>query len=209
MPKKKRRRKPRSTSPSRPRAAASDPRSAIDSLLDEFVICRCSAVSLEQAVDEADHVKPLLVFLVGSHGDPAEIRWTEERIRHLLLELVPRHQWQPRVMLFAQIAALGEFFEILAAHRRWHRENTEVGAARALLGELVLPALEAVEDPSRPSTPENICAYAASFGVSVDDAASLAKFTAWFNGHLTREQRLQFSSTGRFEGWPPNPSESA
>ena len=122
MPKKKRRRKPRSTSPSRPRAAASDPRSAIDSLLDEFVICRCPAASLEQAVDEADHVKPLLVFLVGSHGDPAEIRWTEERIRHLLLELVPRHQWQPRVMLFAQIAALGEFFEILydSVHLREH-----------------------------------------------------------------------------------------
>lgn len=77
-----------------------------------------------------------------------------------------------------------------------------VGAARALLGELVLPALEAVEDPSRPSTPENICAYAASLGVRVDDAASLAKFTAWFNGHLAREQRLQISSTGRFEGAP-------
>lgn len=83
-----------------------------------------------------------------------------------------------------------------------------VGAARALLGELVLPALEAVEDLSRPSTPENICAYAASPGVRVDDAALLAKFTAWFNGHPAREQRLQISSTGRFEG-PPNPSEAA
>lgn len=76
MPKKKRRRKPRSTSPSRPRAAVSDTRSAIDSMLDDFVICR-SAASPEQAVDEADHVKPLFVFLVGSHGDPAEVRWTE------------------------------------------------------------------------------------------------------------------------------------
>ena len=106
-------------------------------------------------------------------------------------------------MLFAQIPALGEFFTILAAHGGWHPENMELEAAKALLGALVLPALEAVEDPSRPSAPENICAYAASLGVRIDDEISLARFTAWFNGHLTREQRLQISSTGRFEGWPP------
>ena len=122
MPKKERRRKPRSTSPSRPRAAASDPRSAIDSLLDEFVICRRSAVPFEKAVAEADHIEPLLVLAAGAEGDPTAIRWTEGQIRHLLLELVPRHQWQPRVMLFAQIAALGEFFEILydSVHLREH-----------------------------------------------------------------------------------------
>ena len=75
MPKKKSRCELRSTSPSRPRAAASDTRSAIDSMLDDFVICR-SAASPEQAVDEAGHVKPLFVFLVGSHGAP-KVRWTE------------------------------------------------------------------------------------------------------------------------------------
>lgn len=167
------------------------------------MICRCSSVTFEQAVAEADHVKALLILATGDDEDPAEIRWTQERIRHLLLEVVPRHQWQPREMYFAQIPALGAFFTILAAHGRWHRDNMELGAAQALLGELLLPVLELVDDPSRPSDPENIHAYAASLGVRTDDEQSLAKFTAWFNGHLTREQRLQISSTGRFEGWPP------
>ncbi|MGP9539149.1 hypothetical protein ACT3SP_14135 [Brachybacterium sp. AOP43-C2-M15] len=203
MPKKKRRRRPSATTPARRRALVRHDSSAIDALLDEFVICRCSSVTFEQAAAEADHVKALLVLATGVDGDPTEIRWTEERLRHLLLELVPRHQWQPREMLFAQIPALGEFFTILDAHGRWHRENMELGAAQALLGELVLPVLEAVDDPSRPSGPENIHAYAASLGVRTDDERSLAKFIAWFNGHLTREQRLQIASTGRFEGWPP------
>ena len=167
------------------------------------MICRRSAVPFEKAVAEADHIEPLFVLAAGAEGDPTAIRWTEGQIRHLLLELVPRHQWQPRELLFAQIPALGEFFTILAAHGGWHPENMELEAAKALLGALVLPALEAVEDPSRPSAPENICAYAASLGVRIDDEISLARFTAWFNGHLTREQRLQISSTGRFEGWPP------
>lgn len=203
MPKKKRRRRPHHTPPSRPRAPAPADRSAIDALLDEFAICRWSSVTIEQAIAEADHVEPLLVLATGAEGDPAEIRWTEERIRHLLLELVPRHLWQPREMLFAQIPALGEFFTILAAHGRWHRENMELESAKALLGELVLPVLEVVDDPSRRSEPENIYAHAASLGVRIDDEESLAQFDAWFNGHLTRDQRLQISSTGRFHGWPP------
>lgn len=180
-----------------------DARSAIDDLLDEFVICRHSSVTFAQAITEADHVEVLLLLATGADEDPAEIRWTEHRIRHLHLELVPRYLWQPRELLLAQIPALGEFFTILAAHGRWHRENMELGAAKALLRELVLPVLEAVDDPSRPSEPENIHAYAASLGVRTDDERSLAKFTSWFNGHLTREQRHQIASTGRFQGWPP------
>ncbi len=178
-------------------------RSAIDTLLDEFVICRMSSVTFEQAITEADHVKPLLVLAAGADGDPAEIRWTEEQIRHLLLEAVPRHQWQPREMFFAQIPALGEFFTILAAHGRWHQENVDLEAAKTLLSDLVLPVLEVVDDPSRTSEPENIHAFASSLGVRMDDPESLDKFTAWFNGHLTREQRLQITSSGRFGGWPP------
>lgn len=157
----------------------------------------------EHAVGEADHVKALLILTVGADGDPSAIRWTEERIRSLLLDLVPRHQWQPRELLFAQIPALGEFFTILAAHGRWHPENMELEAAKALLGDLLLPVLEAVDDPSRPSEPENIWSFASSLGVRMDEVESFEKFTAWFNGHLTREQRLHISSTGRFEGWPP------
>ena len=84
------------------------------------MICRRSAVPFEKAVAEADHIEPLLVLAAGAEGDPTAIRWTEGQIRHLLLELVPRHQWQPRELLFAQIPALGEFFTILAAHGRWH-----------------------------------------------------------------------------------------
>lgn len=167
------------------------------------MLCRCSSVSFEHAVDEADHVKALLILAVGRDGDAAAIRWTEGRIRRLLLDLVPRHQWQPRVMLFAQITALGEFFTILGAHGRWHRGNMELGAARELLGELVLSVLEVVVDPSRPSAPENVHAYASSLGARIEDEESFAKFSAWFNGHLTREQRLEISRTGRFEGWPP------
>ena len=202
MPKKRRRRRSRPrTSPdvrSREHSAYRD----IDLLLDEFVMCRATVVSPVRAVIEADHVKPLLILRRGESEDPALLRWTEEQIRHLLLDLVPRHQWQPRELLLEQIPALGEFFVFLVAHGYWHRENMALAEARALLSDLTLPALEIVEDPSRPSEPENILAYAVSLGIETRDADAFAQFIEWYNGELTRDEKREISETGRCEGTP-------
>lgn len=157
---------------------------------------------LELAIIEADHVKPLLVLTTGGIGDPVLVRWTEERIRHLLLDTVPRHQLQPRELLMEQIPALGEFFAFLAAHGHWNRENMGLVEAQALLRDLMLPVLEVVDDPSRPSEPEKLLAYAASLEIGLEDDAAFAQFLGWFNNDLTREERWQISHTGRFGASP-------
>jgi hypothetical protein len=167
-------------------------------LLARFVIARNESVPLEQALEEAAHVEPLLILKKGGLEEPEPDRWTEDLIRRLLLDVVPRHQMQPRELYLAQIPALGEYFTFLASCGRWSAENLDLDSAQALLRDLVLPVLETVEDPSRPSEPEIILAYARSQGIDPGDPQTFAQFLAWFNGELTREERRGIATTGRF-----------
>jgi len=105
-------------------------------------------------------------------------------------------------MVLEQIPALGAFFTFLEAHVYWQPGSMEVSAAQDLLDELVLPVLEIVEDPSHRSGPENIRDFARALGIRVDDPAERAVFAAWFNLHLTAEERDEVAESGRLEGWP-------
>lgn len=215
MPKKKRRHhrprpaaSARSCTPSPARShdhahvPATPDRSPIHALLDEFLLCRLAELCPDHATLEAQHVEPLLDLVTADGEDPTRIRWTEERIRHLLLDLLPRHVWQPREMVLEQIPALGAFFTFLEAHGYWQPGSMEVRAAQELLDELVLPVLEIVEDPSHRSGPENIRDFARALGIRVDDPAERTVFAAWFNLHLTAEEQDEVAESGRLEGWP-------
>lgn len=164
------------------------------------MLCRLAVLCFDHAALEAKRVELLLVLATADGEDPTRLRWTEERIRHLLLDLLPRNVWQPQEMLLEQIPALGTFFDFLDAHGYWRQGSMEVGAAKKLLDELVLQVLEIVEAPSHRSGPDNVHAFAASLGFQLDDPAEMDYFTLWFNALLTVEERHEVLDTGRLEG---------
>lgn len=195
MTKKKPRRSSRSAAPARLHGSVQHQVSDIDALLDHFVLFRLQSVPLERVFGEADDVKALLILKVGGLDDPDLTSWSEEQIRRLLLELVPRHVMQPREMLMRQISALGQYFTFLDSRGLWRKGNVDLEKARAVVEDLVLPVLQVVEDPSQTSEPENIRAFADSLGCGPGNPEAFERFLEWFNGHLTRAERRQISGT--------------
>lgn len=200
MTKKKPPRRSRSAASARTPGSTQNGAQDIDALLDHFVLDRLQSVSLAHAFEEADDVKALLILKTGGLADPDLTSWSEEQIRRLLLELVPRHVLQPRQMLMRQITALGQYFAFLDSRGLWRKGNVDVERAREVLDDLVLPVLQVVEDPSQTSEPENILALADSWGCGPQNPEAFTRFLAWFNGQLTPEERRTISGTAPRNG---------